>query len=141
MVRHIASNALTLLIVALILLGGVIVWGKVEFDRPGSFTEDAIFEVVDLVRMEGLAEIKRYMHEEGRHPLAHLITNIHVAQDADGVRLRCRGVFPISAPGGGPGHRVFHGSYYDRVVKTSAGWRIKERTFSAARLPCGSPGS
>ena len=45
MVRHIASNALTLLIVALILLGGVIVWGKVEFDRPGSFTEDAIFEV------------------------------------------------------------------------------------------------
>ena len=84
------------------------------------FTEDAIFEVVDLVRMEGLAEIKRYMHEEGRHPLAHLITNIHVAQDADGVRLRCRGVFPISAPGGGPGHRVFHGSYYDRVVKTSA---------------------
>ncbi|MCB1730233.1 MAG: nuclear transport factor 2 family protein [Halieaceae bacterium] len=105
------------------------------------FTEDAIFEVVDLVRMEGLAEIKRYMHEEGRHPLAHLITNIHVAQDADGVRLRCRGVFPISAPGGGPGHRVFHGSYYDRVVKTSAGWRIKERTFSAARLPCGSPGS
>ena len=105
------------------------------------FTEDAIFEVIDLVRMEGLAEIKRYMHEEGRHPLAHLITNIHVAQDADGVRLRCRGVFPISAPGGGPGHRVFHGSYYDRVVKTSAGWRIKERTFSAARLPCGSPGS
>ena len=105
------------------------------------FTEDAIFEVVDLVRMEGLAEIKRYMHEEGRHPLAHLITNIHVVQDADDIRLRSRGVFPISAPGGGPGHRVFHGSYYDRVVKTPAGWRIKERTFSAARLPWGSPGS
>jgi 3-phenylpropionate/cinnamic acid dioxygenase small subunit len=105
------------------------------------FTEDAIFEVIDLVRMEGLAEIKRYMHEEGRHPLAHLITNIHVAQDADGVRLRSRGVFPISAAGGGPGHRVFHGSYYDRAVKTPAGWRIKERTFSSARLPGGSSGS
>ena len=105
------------------------------------FTEDAVFEVIDLVCMEGLAEIKRYMHEEGRHPLAHLITNIHVAQDADDIRLRSRGVFPISAPGGGPGHRVFHGSYYDRVVKTPAGWRIKERIFSAARLPGGSPGS
>ncbi len=30
-----------------------------------TFTEDAIFEVIDLVRMEGLAEIRRSMHEEG----------------------------------------------------------------------------
>lgn len=58
------------------------------------FTEDAVFEVIDLVCMEGLAEIKRYMHDEGRHPLAHLITNIHVVQDADDIRLRSRGVFP-----------------------------------------------
>jgi len=99
------------------------------------FTEDATFEVVGLVHMDGLAEIRRYMHEEGRHPLAHLITNIHVAQDADGVRLLSRGIFPISSQGEGPGHRVFHGSYYDRVVKTPAGWRVKKRIFSSARLP------
>lgn len=56
MVRHIASNALTLLIVALVLLGGVIVWGKVEFDRPGSFTEDAIFEVKPGDRLGAVSE-------------------------------------------------------------------------------------
>ena len=104
------------------------------------FTEDATFEVVGLVRMDGLAGIKRYMLEEGRHPLAHLITNVHVVTDADGVKLHSRGIFPISSQSGGPGHRVFHGSYYDRVVRTPVGWRVKERVFSSARLPAQVPG-
>jgi len=98
------------------------------------FTQDAIFEVVDLVCMNGLAEIKRYMHEEGSHPLAHLITNIHVAQQGDKVQLFSRGIFPIDSQDKGAGHRVFYGSYYDHVVKTAAGWRISRRVFSTRRL-------
>ncbi len=98
------------------------------------FTEDAVFEVVKLVTLTGLPEIVRYMDEEGRHPLAHLITNVHVAEDAQGARLFSRGVFPIDTPEGA-GHRVFYGSYYDSAVRTSAGWRIQHRVFSAQRLP------
>ncbi|MEE4143987.1 MAG: nuclear transport factor 2 family protein [Halieaceae bacterium] len=97
------------------------------------FTRDAVFEVVDLVRMEGLAGIRHYMENEGRHPLAHLITNIHIREEPGRVMLRCRGIFPISGPEG-PGNRVFYGSYYDEAVRTAAGWRISHRVFSTARL-------
>jgi hypothetical protein len=97
------------------------------------FTGDAVFEVVGLVRMEGLAGIRRFMETEGRHPLAHLITNIHVREEEGQVRLLCRGIFPVSGEGG-PGRRVFYGSYYDRVVHTAAGWRISHRVFSTGRL-------
>jgi hypothetical protein len=98
------------------------------------FTPDAVFEVVGLTIMRGLADIKRFMIEEGRHPLAHLITNIHVEEGTGGVRLLSRGIFPISSRDGGSGHRVFHGSYYDDVVKTPDGWRVRNRIFSAERI-------
>jgi 3-phenylpropionate/cinnamic acid dioxygenase small subunit len=98
------------------------------------FTSDAVFEVVGLVVMNGLAEIQRFMREEGRHPLAHLITNVHVGTGPDGIRLYCRGIFPITSEQGEPGQRVFYGSYYDRVVKTDRGWRIANRLFSTQRL-------
>lgn len=98
------------------------------------FTDDAVFEVVELVTMRGLAHIKRFMENEGRHPLAHLITNIHVREEAGQVRVFSRGIFPISTVDNSPGHRVFYGSYYDRVVRTPAGWRVSHRVFSATRL-------
>jgi 3-phenylpropionate/cinnamic acid dioxygenase small subunit len=98
------------------------------------FTPEAVFEVVGLTTMRGLADIRRFMAEEGRHPLAHLITNIHVEECVGGVRLLSRGIFPISSRDGGPAHRVFYGSYYDDVVKTPGGWRVHSRVFSAERI-------
>lgn len=98
------------------------------------FTSDAVFEVVGLITMTGLADIRRFMIEEGRHPLAHLITNIHIEEATEGVRLLSRGIFPISAEDGGTAHRVFYGSYYDDVVQTPEGWRVRNRVFSAKRL-------
>ena len=113
-------------------------YGDIIDDRNWSaldnvFTEDAVFDVVKLVTMEGLPEIKRYMAEEGRHPLAHLITNIHVEEGSDGIKLLSRGIFPIISNASGAGHTVFYGSYYDRVLKTPQGWRISHRVFSAKR--------
>ncbi len=99
------------------------------------FTEDAVFEVVDLVIMRGLADIQRYMAQEGRHPLAHLITNVHILETPDGVEIRSRGIFPIVGKKKAPGHRVFYGSYYDKAVKTPSGWRISDRVFSTQRRP------
>ncbi len=104
------------------------------------FTAEAVFEVVGLVTMEGLGRIRQYMENEGRHPLAHLITNIHVREEGGQVTLLSRGIFPISSRKEGPGHRVFYGSYYDRVVRTAAGWRVSYRIFSTNRLETGRQG-
>ena len=86
-------------------------------------------------RQQASADIKRYMEQEGRHPLAHLITNIHTLEGDGGVELRSRGIFPIAGKNSRPGHRVFYGSYYDKVVMTNGGWRVNHRVFSTARKP------
>ncbi len=104
------------------------------------FTAEAVFEVVGLVTMEGLGGIRQYMETEGRHPLAHLITNIHVREEEGRVTLLSRGIFPIVSRKDEPGHRVFYGSYYDRVVRTAAGWRVSYRVFSTKRLETGRQG-
>lgn len=98
------------------------------------FTNDAIFEVVGLVTMNGLSEIQYFMAHEGRHPLAHLITNTHFSISSEKIEMRSRGIFPIDDSTKETGHRVFYGSYYDSVVKQEAGWRINHRIFSAKRI-------
>lgn len=99
------------------------------------FCRDATFEVIGLVTMAGLPEIKRYMDQEGRHPLAHLMTNIHVACDGDTVRLFSRGLAPVRGKGGDEGgYLVRFGSYYDVLGKQDGRWLIRHRRFSAARL-------
>ncbi len=100
------------------------------------FTDDAIFEVRGLVTMRGLDDIKRYMAEQGQHPLGHLMCNIHAGVDEGGVRLFFRIVAPVSRGGQpGNGYPIHFGSYYDWLVKTSQGWRVSRRLFSAKRLP------
>ncbi len=120
-------------------------YGDIVDDRDWAgldavFTAEAVFEVVGLVTMEGLGGIRQYMEHEGRHPLAHLITNIHVREEEGQVTLLSRGIFPITSRKEGPGHRVFYGSYYDRVVRTAAGWRVSHRIFSTKRLETGPQG-
>lgn len=55
MIRHIASNAITLLIVALTLVGGVIAWGAAQMDKPGAFNEDMVFEVKAGERLQAVS--------------------------------------------------------------------------------------
>ena len=43
--RHIASNAVTFLIVGLFLLGGVILWGKTQYDAAGPLTQAICLQV------------------------------------------------------------------------------------------------
>ncbi|MFK7730128.1 MAG: nuclear transport factor 2 family protein [Pseudomonadales bacterium] len=104
-----------------------------ELDRV--FTSTAVFEVRGLVTMNGLDDIKHYMEEEGRHPLAHFMVNIHITEDERGVRLYSRAIAPIAREDtSGKGYPVLFGSYYDDVVKTDAGWRIQHRVFSSERI-------
>ncbi|MCX7565148.1 endolytic transglycosylase MltG [Sulfitobacter sp. F26169L] len=43
--RHVAANAITFLVVALFLLGGVIIWGKSEYDAAGPLSEAVCVQV------------------------------------------------------------------------------------------------
>ena len=67
------------------------------------------------------------MDEDARHPRTHLMTNIYADDTPDGVTLSFRIVALM------PEHRVFTASYYDDVVKTDAGWRVKHRVITARR--------
>ena len=93
------------------------------------FTDDAVFDLTDLgaPRLVGLDEIKRFMDEDAQHPRTHLMTNIYADDTPDGVTLSFRIVALM------PEHRVFTASYYDDVVKTDAGWRVKHRVITARR--------
>ena len=54
--RAIASNVLTLLVVALAVLGGLVVWGQREWTRPGPLAEAICVSVEPGSTMRGLSE-------------------------------------------------------------------------------------
>jgi UPF0755 protein len=54
--RHVAANALTFLMVALFLLGGVIMWGKAQYDAPGPLTQAVCVQVKSGSNMRDLGE-------------------------------------------------------------------------------------
>ena len=95
------------------------------------FTVDAVFDLTDLgaPRCEGLAAIKRFMDEDAEHPRTHMMTNIYVDEGPEGVQLRFR---IVALVGGG---KVGTASYYDEVVKTTAGWRVTNRVVTRRRRP------
>ena len=105
-----------------------------DWARLGTiFTEDAVFDLTDLgePRLNGLAEIRRYMDEDAKHPRTHLMTNIYVDETPAGVRLYFRIVALL------PERVVGTASYYDVVVKTPAGWRVQNRVITRRRRPAG----
>ena len=95
------------------------------------FTDDAVFDLTDLgiALLVGLPEIKRFMDEDADHPKTHTMTNIYVDDTDDGVKLRFR---IVALQRGGLAGTA---SYYDDVVKTAAGWRVKHRVVTLRRRP------
>jgi SnoaL-like domain len=93
------------------------------------FTEDATFDLTDLGsrKLFGLADIQGFMDTEAQHPRMHLMTNIYADEGPTGVTLRSRIVTVL------PNGKVGTGSYYDDVVKTADGWRIKDRVVTVRR--------
>ncbi|MGH1488708.1 MAG: nuclear transport factor 2 family protein [Acidimicrobiales bacterium] len=101
-----------------------------DWERLGRiFTDDAVFDLTDLgaPRLEGLEAIKVFMDVEAQHPRTHTMTNIYVDETDDGVKLNFRIVALL------PEGRVGTASYYDDVVKTDAGWRVKHRITTLRR--------
>ncbi|RMD47229.1 MAG: endolytic transglycosylase MltG [Alphaproteobacteria bacterium] len=62
MIKHIASNVITLLVVLLFCVGGIIAWGRGQIERPGPLAQDTVFEVR---RGERLREISERLEAEG----------------------------------------------------------------------------
>ncbi len=98
------------------------------------FAEDATFDVRPLqVRMEGLAEIVRFMDTTRAHPMAHLMANVDIEQRDGTVFMRMRVILPVANDDGSAGPlRIRTGCYYDEMVRTPAGWRVKHRMFTRA---------
>lgn len=97
------------------------------------FTEDATFDLTDLgvPMLSGLDRIKQFMDTEAQHPRTHMMTNIYVDETPEGVKMYFR---IVALRGGG---LVGTASYYDDVVKTPNGWRVKDRVVTLRRRPLG----
>jgi 3-phenylpropionate/cinnamic acid dioxygenase small subunit len=97
------------------------------------FTDDATFDLTDLggPKLDGLAEIQRYMDTEAEHPQTHLMTNIYVDEAPGGGADAAKLYFRIVALR--KGQSVGSASYYDDVVRTPAGWRVKDRVITLRR--------
>lgn len=95
------------------------------------FTEDATFDLTDLgiPMLSGLERIKQFMDTEAQHPRTHMMTNIYVDETPEGVKMYFR---IVALRGGG---LVGTASYYDDVVKTPNGWRVKDRVVTLRRRP------
>lgn len=101
-----------------------------DWDRLDQiFTQDAVFDLtgVGSRRLEGLDDIKVFMDVEADHPRTHTMTNVYVDETSDGVRLNFRIVALLR------GGKVGTASYYDDVVRTPDGWRVKHRVTTLRR--------
>lgn len=93
------------------------------------FTDDAVFDLtgVGSRRLVGIDDIVSFMENEAAHPRTHMMTNIYADAADGGAELRFR---IVALLGGG---RTGTASYYDHVVNTGDGWRVKHRETTLRR--------
>lgn len=93
-----------------------------DWDRAHEvFAEDFVFEMGDgRPDLQGIADIVATF--KGRNMYAHVTTNVTITEDGDGT-VRTHSKF-IGFPNEGP---PVTGDYYDELVKTPAGWRLRRR--------------
>lgn len=96
------------------------------------FTEDAVFEFTSLgIKLNGLEEIKAFLSglvDQGQAPQGHLMLGIYSDASETGAKVRFRAIFPRENTAADDSTAVFHhASYFDDLVKTDRGWRVKDR--------------
>ena len=95
------------------------------------FTDDCYYELVNFGRLsakiEGLDALTDFMAGSIGHPLAHHVTNVEILTEHEPVHMLSK-VFAPNVNG-------VYGScdYHDEIVRTSDGWRIKERRVTLRR--------
>ena len=100
-------------------------WNKLR----AIFTEDAVFDLTGVGSrvLNGIDDIVNFMEEEAAHPRTHMMTNIYCDPTPDGAELRFR-IVALRGKG-----LTGTASYYDQVVKTDEGWRVKHRVTTLRR--------
>lgn len=96
-----------------------------EFSRAGEvFTADARYDLADLGDsvVVGIDDIVAMWTASTTHPLAHHVSNVELAPNADGTVSVYSKVVGVGYKG-----RVGSATYRDVVRKTADGWRIAER--------------
>lgn len=86
------------------------------------FVDEATFEIPGEV-LDGLEGIREFMRG-AKHPRTHLMTNIYVDEEPDGVIVRFR-IVGMRRDG-----RIMSGRYRDVVVKGDDGWRVVTRVYT-----------
>jgi 3-phenylpropionate/cinnamic acid dioxygenase small subunit len=101
------------------------------------FTRDAFIDYTSSGGIKGsLSEVRRWLSQV--MPVfamtQHLVTNRAIKVDGDTATSRSYFFNPLGLPDGKGGMSVyFDGGYYnDKLVRTPAGWRIKERIEESA---------
>jgi ketosteroid isomerase-like protein len=101
-----------------------------EFDRLAEvFTEDAVvdYRPGGAGPFAGLAEIDQAM-KTLQHPVQHMmVSHIIDSVSGDEVVTRTKALIPLQAGG------IADIAYRDVLVRTSAGWRIKEKSTRSYR--------
>lgn len=98
------------------------------------FTEDATVDYGEVGRWRGGAEVARFMeqaHSVAVHTL-HRMTNQAITIDGDTAAVRTYVDALILLESGAGANPV--GFYDDVVVRTAAGWRIENRSYTSVRL-------
>lgn len=101
------------------------------------FTADAFIDYTASGGIKGsLGEVQRWLSQvmPAFAMTQHLVTNRQVAIDGDTATCRSYFFNPLGVADGKGGMSIyFDGGYYnDKLVRTSSGWRIKERIEESA---------
>lgn len=93
------------------------------------FSEDAR---LDFSRAGGphadLKTIKQFLQDNlGNLPRQHLISNFQITIDGDHAEVRCLCHNPLELPPDGNEIMLWGLWYNDKCIRTSKGWRIKEK--------------
>jgi hypothetical protein len=105
------------------------------------FTSDGIWWTGDdkggeqAVGTQQLADISARLNKTHDRP-QHMCTNISIEPSSEGAHGRCYMLFVLNPPLSGKTPMLAAmGSYEDILVKTSAGWRFKQRKNYRGMLP------
>lgn len=93
------------------------------------FTEDGVFEIVDLVTASGREELagNAVMFPEAIAGGRHIVQNVWIDGDGDAATMRC---YLSAVRAGERPEAIQTGRYVDEVVRTGAGWRFARRTLT-----------
>jgi hypothetical protein len=106
---------------------GHLVDGKQWLRLGEIFSDDGTFDVTayQAGRHEGLPAVVAFF-ERASHPPAHHSTNLYVYEESGATRAWSK--YAVPSEGG----RMLGGDYKDVLVRTTNGWRIKERVVTAS---------